>query len=133
VHKFPIYNYKRCSELPYDDFDNFKFAIYIIDLDWNYLFANKFVFELHKLERSKLIGSNIGGSLQDKMQIDSQFKSFIKMVREGNSANITTISTISNKRVNVTGYPLEDCYYFAVTILPDKDDLMNELRTQLKK
>jgi hypothetical protein len=28
---------------------------------------------------------------------------------------------------------LEDCYYFAVTILPDKDALIDELRNQLKK
>ena len=46
---------------------------------------------------------------------------------------MTTISALSKKRVSVTGYPLEDCCYFAVTILPDKDDLMNELRNELKK
>lgn len=133
MHKFPIFKYKRCSELPYDELDDQNFAIYILDLDWNYYFANKFVFELHKLERSDLIGNNIWRALSEKMDVDSGFKKFIKTVREGNPANTTTISAISNKRVNVTGYPLEDCYYFAVTILPDKEALIDELRNQLKK
>ena len=133
MHKFPIFNYRLCSELPYNELDKQRFAIYIIDLDWNYYFANKFVFETHKLERSDLIGKNIWNTLNEKMALDSEFRIFIKKVREGSPANITTVSALSNKRVSVTGYPLEDCYYFAVTILPDKDDLMAELRQQLKK
>ncbi len=104
-----------------------------MDFDLNYLFANTYAFKVHNRERSGLLGENLWESLNQKMLVDTDFKVFIKRVKAGNVANVTTISALSRKRVSVTGYPLEDCYYFAVTILPDKDDLMTELCNQLKK
>ena len=74
-----------------------------------------------------------GGIRISSNRIEPEFKMFIQKVREGQVANVTTVSAISRKRVSVTGYPLEDCYYFAVSILPDKEDLMRELRSQLNK
>jgi hypothetical protein len=123
VHRFPIYNYNRYSELPFGEFDIQKFAIYIVDKEWNYLFANKFVFDLHMLDRTDLIGNNVWEILQGQMQLDSQFKQFINTIKSGASSSVVTLSPMSNKRVSVIGYPLQDCFYFAVTILPDEQEL----------
>jgi hypothetical protein len=133
MHKFQILNYKRFSDLSLNELDKQNFSIYLIDFEWNYLFANTCAFKSHNQERSDLIGKNLWESLNEKMKVDTQFKVFIKNIQDGHVGNVTTISALSKKRVSVTGYPLEDCYYFAVTILPDKDDLMNELRNELKK
>ena len=37
MHKFPITEYKKFSELPFDKFNTLKFSVYIIDFNWNYL------------------------------------------------------------------------------------------------
>ena len=42
MHKFPITEYKKFSEIPLDKLDTFKFSVYIIDFNWNYLFVNDF-------------------------------------------------------------------------------------------
>ena len=133
MHKFPIFNFKRFSELPLDELDKKRFAVYIIDFDWNYLFANKHAFEKHNATRDDLSGANLWKILREKMEGDPDFRTFLQRIEAGQAANTTTISAISRKRVSVTGYPLEDCYYFAVTILPDKESLMNELRTELSR
>jgi hypothetical protein len=133
MHKFPIYNYKSYAELPLDEMDKQRFAIYLVSFDWKYLFINSFAFDVHGIQRDEASGAKLWDALAEKMSIDTQFKVFIEKVKSGEAANVTTISAITNKRVSITGYPLADCYYFAVTILPDKDDLISELRRQLKK
>jgi hypothetical protein len=35
--------------------------------------------------------------------------------------------------LNIAGFRLEDCYYFTSSILPDKDNLIDELRSELAK
>ncbi|MFD2163130.1 hypothetical protein ACFSJU_12060 [Paradesertivirga mongoliensis] len=132
MQKFPIYNYSRYSDLPLDEFDSKNFAIYVVNKDWTYLFANQYVFDVHNLERNDIIGNNIWETLNEKMQIDSQFRTFIQNVKKGIPSHVVTVSAISNKRVSVVGYALLDAYYFAVTILPDKDELLNELRREIK-
>jgi hypothetical protein len=62
--------------------------------------------------------------------------SFIKMktdMEKGVISNFTAMSPVTGKRLHIVGYRLEDCYYFSASILPDKDDLMNELRSQLNR
>lgn len=133
MHKFPIFNYKRYSELPFEEMDKQRFAIYIIDFNWKYLFANVYAFSHHDIERDTLTGDKLWKALQERMEADTQFKTFIKRLESGYVANVVTLSSFSKKRVSVTGYPLEDCYYFAVTVLPEKENLMDELRAELLK
>ena len=59
MHKFPIYQYKFFSELPFDRFNTFRFSIYIIDFDWNYLFVNDFVKANLGKRAENLIGKNM--------------------------------------------------------------------------
>ena len=59
MHKFPIADYKKFSELPFDQFNKLKFSIYIIDFNWNYLFVNEFVERNLGAKGSNLIGKNM--------------------------------------------------------------------------
>ena len=127
MHKFPITNYKNYSQLPLDEFNTQKFSIYIIDFDWNYVFANDCAYKTLNKTENDLIGKNMFTGIE----VDPEYSRFLKKVENGSVSNIIAISPATRKRVSVTGYPLEDCYYFAVSALPDKEDLMNELRSQL--
>ncbi|MBC8051950.1 MAG: hypothetical protein H7Y13_02700 [Sphingobacteriaceae bacterium] len=129
MHKFPISKYKRYSELPLDELNTQKFAIYLIDFNWNYLFANAVACEVLNKTQDEVVGTSAFAGIE----VDPEYSLFLKKVENGSVATINTISPATRKRVSVTGYPLEDCYYFAVSVLPDKEDLMNELRSQLKK
>jgi hypothetical protein len=129
MHKFPIANYKRFAELPLDELDSQKFAIYFVDTEWNYLFANKLGCE----NLSESLDNLIGRSMFSGIDVDLQYKLFLEKIERGTSSTIITISPTTMKRVSVIGYPLQDCYYFAVTILPDKESLLDELRSELRK
>lgn len=129
MYKFPISSYKRYAELPLNELDSQRFAIYIIDFNWNYLFVNTFACQTINKSKDDLIGK----SLFAGVELDPEYSLFLKKVEQGLVSNIITISPVTKKRVSVTGYPLEDCYYFAVSMLPDKQDLMNELRSELGK
>ena len=47
--------------------------------------------------------------------------------------NINTVSPITSKRLNISGYPMEDCFYFTSSVIPDKEELINELRDELAR
>jgi hypothetical protein len=132
MHKFPIYNFKNCAELPYEDLNALKFAVYILDFNWNFLFANSIGCSNLKATLDDLKGENLW-KMFGNTNNDPQFKTIITDVESRRASNITTVSAITGRRVNVTGYPLEDCYYFSVSLLPDKEDLINDLRSQLGK
>lgn len=132
MHKFPITEYKRFSELPFDKFNALKFSVYIIDFNWNYLFVNDFA-KMNLGERaSDLIGKNMWDEFKE-LATDSSFTMLKKNSEQGIPSNIIVTSPVNGKRLNITGYPLEDCYYFSSSILPDKADLLEELRNELGK
>lgn len=129
MYKFPISSYKHYAELPLNELDSQRFAIYIIDFNWNYLFVNAFACQTLNKSKDDLVGKSPFAGVE----LDPEYSLFLKKVEQGAVSNIITISPVTRKRVSVTGYPLEDCYYFAVSMLPDKQDLMNELRSELGK
>lgn len=129
MYKFPISKYKRFADLPLKELDTQKFAIYIIDFHWNYLFTNAVGCQNLNKKSDDLIGTRAFAGVE----VDPEFSLFLKKVEQGGVSNITTISPLTRKRVSITGYPLEDCSYFAVSVLPDKQDLMNELRGELRR
>jgi hypothetical protein len=132
MHKFPITEFKKFSELPLEKFNNFKFSVYIIDFNWNYLFVNEFATN-NLGERGKdLIGKNMWEAFKE-LKEDPSFKVLKKNSENGIVTNMIVISPVNGKRLNVTGYPLDDCYYFSSSILPDKNNLIDELRQELAK
>jgi hypothetical protein len=132
MHKFPITEYKKFAELPFDKLNSLKFSVYIIDFSWNYLFVNEFV-QTNLGERGKdLIGKNMWVQFKE-LATHPSFQTLKRNSEKGIVSNLIAISPVNGKRLNITGYPLEDCYYFSASILPDKDDLIDELRNELGK
>jgi hypothetical protein len=132
MHKFPIIEYKNFSELPLERFNTLKFSVYILDFNWNYLFVNDFAKRYLGERGDNLIGKNMW-IVFPELGSDPSFMLLRQNSENRITTNIISVSPLIGKRLNITGYPLEDCYYFSASILPDKKDLLDELRQELGK
>ena len=132
MHKFPIVDYKKFSELPFERFNTLKFSVYILDFNWNYLFLNDFAKRYLGERGNNIIGKNMWDVFPE-LGYDPSFILLRRNSENRITTNIISVSPLNGKRLNITGYPLEDCYYFSASILPDKDDLLDELRQELGK
>ena len=130
MYKFPITQYSHFAELPIEELNRLKFPVYILDFNWNYLFVNKAV-EEHLGERANnLHGKNMWETFPE-LAADPAYKELKKKIEKGVVPRIETVSPITAKRLSITGYALKDCYYFAASVLPDKKNLIDELRSEL--
>lgn len=132
MHKFPIRKYSWFGDLPLDELNNLKFSVYIIDFDWNYLFVNEFVKKNLGARGMDLVGKNMWREFKELVD-DPTFSLLKRNMEKRVLTNVVTTSPINGQRLNIIGYALEDCYYFTSSILPDKGDLLNELRGELAK
>ena len=132
MHKFPIYEYRLFKELPLDKFNSFKFSVYILDFNWNYLFVNDFVHSNLGPRAKDLIGKNMWKEFPE-LASDPTFISLHEKMDRRIASSFSTNSPINGQRLHITGYPLEDCFYFTSSVLPDKEELLNDLRSQLTK
>ena len=132
MESYPIDRFKNFSELPLDDFDKLTFSVYLIDFGWNYLFVNDFVRKNLGEKGKNLIGKNMWKTFP-QLSSDVNFQKLKANSELRVPTKIVTISPINFQRLSIFGHPLEDCYYFSATILPDKDALINEIRGQLLK
>ena len=132
MNQFDISGYQEFSQLPLEEFNTFKFSVYIIDLDWNYIFVNDFVKKNLGERAETLVGKNMWQEFKELVN-DPSFILLRKNTEKGLVTNIVTTSPINSQRLNIIGRPLKDCYFFASSILPKKEDLIDELRNQLKK
>jgi hypothetical protein len=132
MNKFPINNYARFSDVPLARLEELKFSVYLLDFDWNYLFVNQFVKNNLGQRGQNLIGKNMWKTFPE-LSTDTAFIQLRKNMENSIVTLLETASPINNQRLKITGYRLEDCYYFTATILPNKIDLMQELRGELHK
>lgn len=132
MHKFPITEYTTFAELPLQHLDELKFSVYVLDFDWNYLFINDFVKKNLGDRGNNLIGENMWVRFPE-LANDSSFMLLKRNMENGIVSYFQTTSPINAQRLKITGYPLEDCYYFTSSILPNKFELMLELRNELTK
>lgn len=132
MHKFPIIDYKKFADLPLDRLNNLKFSVYILDFNWNYLFVNEYAKNNLGGRARDLIGKNMWEEFKE-LSADPSFAILKKNSERGITTNMIVTSPVTRQRLNITGYPLEDCYYFTSSILPDKDNLIDELRNELGK
>lgn len=103
-----------------------------MDFTWNYLFVNAFA-QNNLGERGRnLVGQNMWEVFVE-LTTDPSFLTLRKNSESGIRSNIITTSPVTRQRLNITGFPLEDCYYFTSSILPDKENLIDELRHELSK
>lgn len=132
MHKFPINEYRKFEELPLDKLDALNFSIYVLDLDWNYLFMNGFARKTLGSRSDKLIGKNVWLEFPE-LAADAVIGELRRKLDKRIVVNVITVSPVNSHRINIVGYPLEDCLYCAASILPDKTDLLQELRNELNK
>jgi PAS domain-containing protein len=132
VHKFPITEYKKFSELPLDKFNTLKFSVYILDFSWRCLFVNEFAKSILGKRGEELIGKNIWDEF-DELGYDPSFRELRLKMEKRVTTNMIVVSPIHGRRQNITGYALDDCLYFSSSILPDKENLIEELRKELLK
>lgn len=120
------------SDLPLSHFNTLKFSVYVISHEWNYLFVNDFVKENLGSRSEALIGKNMWTEFPE-LSLDPAFVQLKSNTEKGIASNFITISRITEQRLNIVGYPLKDCYFFTSSVLPRKEDLINELRQALPK
>jgi hypothetical protein len=132
MHRFDISEYSQLSDLPLHRFDEVKFSVYVIDRQWNYLFVNNFVKENLGKTNDELLGKNMWKTF-GALPRDPSFISLKNNSEKGLDTQLVTTSPINSQRLNIVGRPLQDCYIFFASILPNKEDLLAELRNELKK
>jgi hypothetical protein len=132
MHKFPIASYQRFSQLPLKEFDRLNFSVYILDFEWNYLFVNKFAATSLGVDQAELVGQNIWKRFP-KLDTDPSFVRLRKNLEQNIVTNFRTVSPLTSLRLNISGCRLEDCYYCTSSVLPNKEDLLDELRSQISK
>lgn len=121
------------KELPLEEFDKRRFAVYVIDYNWIYLFVNQYA--QGTLGDVSLLGKNIQQVWQEMPS--TNFRPVYEQLREAVENKAHTVfkamSPLTHKWVEIQGIPLSDCYYFAIKELPDKESLISDLRSYLKK
>jgi hypothetical protein len=132
MEKFDTSQFKYFTDLPFERFNSAKFSIYVLDKKWNYLFINEFVKENLGKRSEGLIGRNMW-QVFPELSSDSAFMTLRSNTERNLITNLITTSPITSQRLNITGQVLEDCYLFTSSILPKKDEIMDELRNQLNK
>ena len=130
--KFNTSRFGQFSDLTLEHFNSLKFSVYVLDFNWNYLFVNDFVKQNLVEKAEDLVGKNMWAEFPE-LAVDPSFILLKKNTEKGLDTNIVTTSPINSQRLNIVGKPLKDCYFFFSTILPNKDELINELRGQLEK
>jgi hypothetical protein len=131
MHKFPIANYKRFSQLPLNEFDRLNFSVYILDFKWNYRFVNTFAASNLGVLAADLIGQNMWERFP-KLAADPSFVTLRKNLEDNIATNFRTVSPLTSLRLNISGIRLEDCYYCTSSVLPNREDLLDDLRKQIK-
>jgi hypothetical protein len=94
------------------------------------LFVNEFAKNLLGKRGEELVGKNMWEVFHE-LQHDPSFKEMRIKMEKRVTTNIIVVSPIHGRRQNITGYALDDCLYFSSSILPDKENLIEELRQQL--
>lgn len=111
MHKFPVAQYKNFEELPLDQINKLNFSVYLIDFGWNYLFVNNFVRKNLGERADGLIGRNMWEAFPE-LAADPTFTQLRQNMERNVPTNLITVSPVTSQRINISGFRLEDCYYF---------------------
>lgn len=129
---FSIRHFTSFHQIPLDELDKLSHSIYIIDYNWKFLFVN---------QNCKDVFGQLGLALVGRSALtlfrDTQFKPIFDELAYSVNRRIAfqtvLYSPLRYKQVKVTGFPLDDCYFFSSIPLPGKDEVVDDLRTILKK
>lgn len=132
MHKLVAPTARNFKELSTESFDDVPFSVYILNKEWAYLYVNHFVENNLGRKREDLLGKNMW-EMFPELKTDPIFNQIKSETEAGKTTNYITISPLTLHRLNIVGLPLEDCYFFTASILPNKDALLNELRVAMNK
>jgi hypothetical protein len=128
--EFQLSNYSYFNELPFGHFNKMEYSIYLLDFNWNYLFVNKFVYSNLKVADNSFVGKNMWETFP-LLAADPDFRIMKKKMEKKKATNLITTSPLTGQRLSIIGSALEDCYFFSSSIMPNKADLITDLRKQL--
>lgn len=129
---FSIEHCNRYVDLPLDIINNLPISVHIIDYNWTYLYINKNSLKVLGDSAEHLIGKNALEVFKDS-RFKTIFERIQKDVVDKKACNTIIYSPLGGGQISIKGYPLEDCYYFSLLILPSKDELLEELRKELNR
>jgi len=131
MEPFDLSLYKSYRDLPLPELETLSYSVYVLDLDWCYLYAN--AFELRKLgEAGKgLIGRNMFATFP-ALRDDPSYQKIKETLEAGLETKTIVLSPVYQQRVQICGRPMLDCYFFCTAVIIEKENLLNELRSQLK-
>jgi hypothetical protein len=132
MHRFDTENWKDYSELPLDTFNNMKVLVAVVSKEWNYLFINDYNREINSRIVNGLLGRNMWATFPELL-LDTNYIKLKANCEQGINTNVVLTSPVTGQRLNLRCIVLNDCYVFFSTILPDKAELLNELRTEISK
>jgi len=129
--KFLLHRYYAFRDLPFDELNSKKTSIYIIDYDWNYLYANRYAIDQIG---SSVVGKHVTQVWQEHPETNFQpvFNLLKGPVTERKPVEVSSRSPLTRRAIEIIGHPLSDCYFFAISELPDKETLLTELKDFLK-
>jgi hypothetical protein len=119
--------YTGFAELPFEQFNEVNIEIYITDHNWNFLFVNNYAQK--RSGNKKIVGKNLWQSFEPG-EMDANFNILKKNLEQGIVTNFVTPAR-NMKKQNVIGFPLKDCFYISASEVPNKQDLIHELRGEL--
>lgn len=131
MQRFNLGAYKKVSDLPLAELDTVRFSVYVLDKDWNYLFVNRFVTDNLNIREDALSGRNMWEEFP-QLAAHPSFQQLRSNCEKGLPIEFVTTSPLNMQRLKVIGKPLKDGYVFFSSILPTKEDVLSDLRNELR-
>lgn len=127
-----ITDYKTFSDLPLEQFNSLGYPIFIVDFDWNYLFVNDFVKSQVGDRAGNLAGKNMWTAFKP-LATDPVFRRLRSNLDNRIITNIVVTSPLTFQLLNIVGYPLDDCFYFSMTPIPEKNTMADNISSEFVK
>lgn len=132
MYKFPITRFRRFDEVPKDALNSLRFLVCLYDFEWRCRFLNNFACEYFGPMGNRLLGKVLWEEFEELLNVPA-YKQLKLNAEKGVVARIETLSPVTAKRLSITSYTLDDCYYLAASVLADKEQLIDELRHELSR
>jgi hypothetical protein len=132
LSSFSIRHYTKFREIPLDQLDLMNYSITIIDYNWTCLFVNANTKQTLGAKTEKVIGLKLLEAFTG-LKFETYFEKLQYSVSRKIDCEVVQYSPLRDKNVRITGYALEDCYYFSLIPLPEKNAIFDDLRSALKR
>lgn len=131
--RFQVAQSNCFKALPLNEFELKKYSIYIIDYDWNYLFANRYAIE--SLGGINPVGKHVQTIWKEREEVNFEpiFNMLKHSVTQRKPLELKSRSPLTKKNIEILGHPLDDCYCFSIQEMPDKESLLQELKSLLNR